>query len=41
MTNFVFGMLIALFVFAAIVLVAVIYLDGQLSESGILIPPLV
>jgi hypothetical protein len=40
-TRFVFGMLIALFIFAAVVVVALIYLDGQLSESGILISPLI
>lgn len=40
MTNSVFGMLIALLISAALVVVALIYLDGQLSEPGILISPL-
>jgi len=40
MTNFVFGMLIGLFIVAALVVVGLAVLDDLLSEAGALISPL-
>jgi hypothetical protein len=39
MTNFVFGLLIALFIFIGLVILALVYLDGQLTEMGALALP--
>lgn len=37
MTGFVFGILIALFIFAALVVAALVFLDWRLSEPGVLV----
>jgi len=39
-TNFVFGMLIGLFIVVALVVAGLVVLDDLLSEAGVLIPPL-
>ena len=40
MTNFVFGMLIGLFVVVALVVAGLVVLDDLFSEAGALISPL-
>lgn len=40
MTNFVFGMLIGLFIVVALVVAGLVVLDDLLSEAGVLNPPL-
>lgn len=40
MTNIVFGILIALFIVAALVVAALVFLDWRLSDPGVLISPL-
>ena len=41
MTNFAFGLLIALFVFIGLAIAAAVYWEGQLSETGTLVSLLV
>lgn len=40
-TNFVFGMLIGLFILAALVVAGLVYLDRFLDQGGVLTSPLV
>ncbi len=40
MTNFVFGMLIGLFILAALVVAGLVYLDWFLDQGGVLTSPL-
>lgn len=40
MTNFVFGILIGLFVAALLVVAALIFLDGLLDQGGVVVSPL-
>ena len=39
-TNFVFGILIGLFVAALLVVAALVFLDGLLDQGGVLVSPL-
>lgn len=40
MTNFVFGMLIGLFILAAFVVAALVHLEWLYSDAGVLVSPL-
>jgi putative effector of murein hydrolase LrgA (UPF0299 family) len=40
MTNFVFGILIGLFILAALVIVALVELESLYNEAGALVSPL-